>query len=75
MQHEIATAQSDLGAVEEKVLERMLEADEILAASKRAEATMASQSKEIEAEKKTLNQDLVSTEASLKEATEDAPRS
>src|SRR6185295_11766602 len=25
MQHEIATAQSDLGAVEEKVLERMLE--------------------------------------------------
>ncbi len=74
MQHEIATAQSDLGAVEEKVLERMLEADEILAASKRAEATMAAQSKEIEAEKKTLNQDLVSTEASLKEATEGTRR-
>ena len=52
MQHEIATAQSDLGAVEEKVLERMLEADELIAASKRAEATLAAQSKEIEAEKK-----------------------
>lgn len=70
MQHEIATAQSDLGAVEEKVLERMLEADEISAVSKRAEAAVVAQSKEIDAEKKTLNQELASTEASLKEATE-----
>ena len=45
MQHEIATAQSDLGSVEEKVLERMLEADDLNAASKRAEATLAAQSK------------------------------
>jgi predicted nucleic acid-binding Zn-ribbon protein len=70
MQHEIATAQSDLGAVEEKVLERMLEADEINAASKRAEADLAARSKEIEAEKKALNQELASTEASMKQATE-----
>jgi len=70
MQHEIATAQTDLGAVEEKVLERMLEADEINAASKRAESALAVRSKEIEAEKKTLNQALVTTEASLKESTE-----
>jgi predicted nucleic acid-binding Zn-ribbon protein len=70
MQHEIATAQSDLGAVEEKVLERMLEADDINAASKRAEAALAARSKEIDAEKKTLNQELISTEASLKESTE-----
>jgi len=70
MQHEIATAQTDLGAVEEKVLERMLEADDLTAASKRAEATFAAQSKEIEAEKKTLAQELASTEASLKESTE-----
>jgi uncharacterized protein len=69
MQHEIATAQSDLGSVEEKVLERMLEADDLNAASKRAEATLAAQSKEIEAEKKTLNQELGSTEVSLKEST------
>src|SRR5262245_28015648 len=41
MQHEIATAQSDLGTVEEKVLERMMEADEIAAASKRADAALA----------------------------------
>jgi predicted nucleic acid-binding Zn-ribbon protein len=70
MQHEIATAQSDLGAVEEKVLERMLEADELTAAAKRAEATLAAQSKEIEAEKKTLAQNLTATEASLKQSTE-----
>jgi hypothetical protein len=70
MQHEIATAQSDLGAVEEKMLERMMEADDITAATKRAEATLATQSKEIEAEKKMVAQELASTEASLKEATE-----
>jgi uncharacterized protein len=69
MQHEIATAQSDLGSVEEKVLERMLEADELNAASKRAETTLATQSKEIEAEKKTLIQELASTETSLEEST------
>ncbi len=70
MQHEIATAQSDLGAVEEKVLERMLEADELNASSKRAETALAAQSKQIDAEKKALGQELGTTEASLKESTE-----
>jgi len=70
MQHEIATAQGDLGSVEEKVLERMLEADDLTAASKRAEATPAAQSREIELEKKALNQELASTETALKESTE-----
>ena len=70
MQHEIATAQSDLGSVEEKVLECMLEADDLSAASKRAEGTLAAQSREIEAEKKALTQELASTETALKESTE-----
>jgi predicted nucleic acid-binding Zn-ribbon protein len=70
MQHEIATAQGDLGSVEEKVLERMLEADDLTAAAKRAEATLAAQSREIELEKKALNQELTSTETALKESTE-----
>ena len=70
MQHEIATAQSDLGAVEEKVLERMMEADEIAAEAKRAEAALAARSKEIEAEKKTLTQELAATETSLRESTD-----
>jgi len=70
MQHEIATAQSDLGNVEEKVLERMVEADELTAVLKRAEATLAAQSKEIEAEKKALSADVEKTAASLSQATE-----
>jgi uncharacterized protein len=70
MQHEIATAQSDLGGVEEKVLERMLEADTITADVKRAETALAAREKEIDAEKKELTQELASTESSLKEATE-----
>src|SRR6188474_2736822 len=70
MQHEIATAQSDLGAVEEKVLERMLEADAIAADLKRAEAVLATRQKEIEAEKKELTKELASVETSLKESTE-----
>jgi predicted nucleic acid-binding Zn-ribbon protein len=70
MQHEIATAQSDLGAVEEKVLERMLEADVIAADLKRAEAALATRQKEIDAEKKALAEELTSVEASLKKASE-----
>jgi predicted nucleic acid-binding Zn-ribbon protein len=69
MQHEIATAQADLGAVEEKMLERMLEADELTAVAKAAEATLAAQSKEIEAEKKALSQELAAVEGSLTKAT------
>ena len=70
MQHEIATAQSDLGAVEEKVLERMLEADTIAADVKRAEAALATRQKEIDAEKKELTEELASVGTSLKEASE-----
>ncbi len=44
MQHEIATAQSDLGTAEERVLERMVEADTIAAELKRAEAVLVERS-------------------------------
>jgi uncharacterized protein len=70
MQHEIATAQSDLGGVEEKVLERMIEADAITADVKRAEAALTVRQKEIDVEKKEITAELASVEASLKEATE-----
>ena len=70
MQHEIATAQSDLGGVEEKVLELMLEADTITADVKRAEAALTTRQKEIDAEKKELTEELASVEISLKEASE-----
>ena len=70
MQHEIEAAQRDLGAVEEKVLERMMEADAVALEVKQAEAALATQKKAIDAEKKTLAEELVSVEASLKNASE-----
>ena len=70
MQHEIATAQADLGGVEEKVLELMLEADTITADVKRTEAALTTRQKEIDKEKKELNEELASVDTSLKAASE-----
>ena len=68
--HEIETAQHDLGGVEEKVLERMMEADAIAADVKQAEAAFAARKKEIDAEKKAMADELAAVESSLKAATE-----
>ena len=70
MQHEIEAAQRELGVVEEKVLERMMEADAVAVDVKQAEATLAAQKKAIDAEKKVLSDELVTVEASLKDASE-----
>jgi predicted nucleic acid-binding Zn-ribbon protein len=69
MQHEIETAQKELGVVEERVLERMMDADALAVDIKRAEQVLAAQQKEVEAEKKTLGEELVTVEAALKDAT------
>jgi hypothetical protein len=68
--HEIETAQKDLGGVEEKVIERMVEADGIAADVKQAESVFAARRKEIEAEKKQMTDELAVVEASLKAATD-----
>jgi uncharacterized protein len=68
--HEIETAQRDLGGVEEKVIERMVEADGITADVKQAEAAFAAKRREIDAEKKRLAEELTETEAALKTATD-----
>ena len=68
MQHEIETAQKDLGAAEEKVLERMLEADELAARVKKAEAEHAATKKAIEAEKARMAEELTAVERALAEA-------
>ena len=70
MQHEIETAQSELGSVEEKVIERMVEADALAADVKKAEQTLAAQQKDVEAEKKMLGEELATVEAALKAATD-----
>ena len=69
--HEIETAQKDLGAVEEKVIERMVEADAIAADVKQAESVFAARRTEIEAQKKQMGDELTAVEASLKTATEE----
>jgi hypothetical protein len=65
MQHEIATAQADLGAAEEKVLERMVEGDTLAADVKQADASLAVQQKATEAEKKALADEIAQVERSL----------
>lgn len=68
--HEIETAQKELGGVEEKILERMMEADALAVDIKKAEGVLAAQQKEVDAERKTLGAELAAVEASMKEATE-----
>src|ERR1051325_4472046 len=70
MQHEIETAQKELGSVEEKVIERMVEADALTAEVKRAEQALPAQPKDAEAEKRTLGEELATVEAALKAATD-----
>ena len=63
--HEMDTATRDLAAVEEKVLERMMDADVIAADIKQAETALAAQQKDINAEKAALEKELASVEAAL----------
>jgi uncharacterized protein len=69
MQHEIETAQKDLGAAEEKVLERMIELDQLTADVKQAETTRAAQKKAVDAEKAALATELAAEEKTLTETT------
>ena len=67
--HEMETAAHDLGAVEEKVLERMMEADTIAADLKRVETALAAEQKVVDAEKKELAAELARVEKALATAT------
>jgi hypothetical protein len=70
IQHETATAQSDVSAAEERVLEQMLEADAITAEVAQAEATLAAQEKEVAAERAALASELSAAKTTLAEATQ-----
>jgi predicted nucleic acid-binding Zn-ribbon protein len=67
--HEMETAAHDLSAAEERVLERMVDADAIAADVKKAEAELGAQQKAIDAEKKELARELGAVEAALANAT------
>jgi predicted nucleic acid-binding Zn-ribbon protein len=68
MQKEIEVAQTEVRAMEEKVLERMLEADDLTAAVKGAEAELAAEQKTGDADRRALNAELAEFRASLEQA-------
>jgi hypothetical protein len=69
MQHETATAEQELSAVEEKVLEQMLDADRITADVAKAEAALAARKQEVTSEKAALEEELTVVRTTMVEAT------
>jgi uncharacterized protein len=65
IQHEIAHAQTAIKGHEDHMLERMLEADELTAGVKKAEADLAAEQKAIDADRKTMQADLARLETEL----------
>jgi predicted nucleic acid-binding Zn-ribbon protein len=54
MQHEIEIAQNEVKALEERILERMLEADDLAAIVKRAEGELSAEQKKVDAERRDM---------------------
>ena len=69
MQKEIEFAQHEVKAYEDKILEGMLEADDLTAAVKRAEAESAAEQKAVEADRKTFGAELTGVRESLERLT------
>ena len=65
VQKEIEFAQSEVKGAEDKVLERMLEADDLTALVKRAEADLASEQKKVDADRKAMAAELAELKTSL----------
>jgi predicted nucleic acid-binding Zn-ribbon protein len=68
MQKEIAFAQTEVQTLEDKVLERMLEADELAAALKRAEADFSAARGEIDTERRALEHEIAALKSALTQA-------
>lgn len=58
IQHEIAYAQTEIKTREDRILELMVEADELTAQVKRAEAALAAEQKAVESDRRTLAAEL-----------------
>ncbi|MGD9901945.1 MAG: zinc ribbon domain-containing protein [Vicinamibacterales bacterium] len=65
LQHEIATFSAELQTIEEQVLVRMLEADELGAAVKAAEGRLAADTKAVAAQKAAIGAEVVELTAAL----------
>ena len=65
MQKEIEYAQTEVKKLEDQVLERMVEGDDLAAAVKRAEASLAAEQKTVDADRKALSAEVAEQKASL----------
>jgi predicted nucleic acid-binding Zn-ribbon protein len=65
MLHEIETAQNDIKAREDRILESMMESDELTAAVKKAEAELKSVEKEVLGERQLLDREIAGLQAEL----------
>ena len=69
VQHEITFAQTEIKKIEDAMLERMLETDELTAACKAAEAQLASEQKSVEADRRAVTATHRDMEAALERIT------
>jgi hypothetical protein len=67
IQHEMAFAQAEIKTLEDKILELMVEADDLTAGVKKSEAALATEQKDIDAEKKALAGESVQLKAQLEQ--------
>jgi uncharacterized protein len=65
MQHEIVTADQEVRTLEERVLERMIEGDDLAAALRRAEAALADEERAAEASRVDLERERMALEREL----------
>jgi hypothetical protein len=65
IQHEISFAQTEIKTREDRILELMVQADELVANVKRAEAALAAEQKAVDADRKSLAAELTDLQASL----------
>jgi uncharacterized protein len=71
VQKEIGFAQTEIKTLEDRLLERMLETDELTAGVKRAEAELAAEQKAVEADRKAMIAEMAELRASLERITEE----
>ncbi len=65
VQKEIEFAQTEVKALEDRVLERMLEADDLTAGAKRVELELAAEQKAVDAERRALSAELAALKQSV----------
>jgi predicted nucleic acid-binding Zn-ribbon protein len=68
MQHQIEAAAAEVGQYEEKILINMMEADEINAAIKKAEAALKAAQSKVSAERAAIEQDVTQQQVTLAES-------